>query len=353
MNMQKSILLFVFGLFVATNVEAQTTKRTLFLGNSYTYVNNLPQITADIATSMLDTLLFDGNNIGGYTLQAHSTDAVSLAKIAVGNWDFVVLQEQSQRPSFPISDVQTLVFPFAARLDSLINAQNTHAETMFYRTWGRKNGDAQNCAFFAPLCTYNGMDSLLNERYLTMATANHGVVSPVGAVWKYLRQHNSTIELYDADESHPSQAGSYAAACCFYTAIFRRNPLNIPYNYTLSIADAGAIKNAVKTVLFDDFLTWHIGEYDVLATKNTAQNTIKKRELVCIPNPVLNEVLIKLPSINVGKITVFDSAGKSYSSNFRKNDNTVSIDFARFSAGVYFIKIEIEGEIWTGKVVKN
>lgn len=79
------------------------TKRALFLGNSYTGVNNLPQMIADVTTSTGDTLIFGSNTPGGYTLQGHSTNATSLAKIAVGNWDYVVLQEQSQNPSFPIS----------------------------------------------------------------------------------------------------------------------------------------------------------------------------------------------------------------------------------------------------------
>ena len=117
------------------------TKRALFLGNSYTGVNNLPQMVADVTTSTGDTLLFDSNTPGGYTLQGHSTNATSLAKIALSDWDYVVLQEQSQFPSFPISQVETDIFPYAHFLDSIINAENPCVETVFYMTWGRKNGE--------------------------------------------------------------------------------------------------------------------------------------------------------------------------------------------------------------------
>lgn len=72
------------------------------------------------------------------------------------------------------------------------------------------------------MCTYAGMDSLLHLRYMMMAEDNHAVVSPVGAVWNYIRANFPLIELYSPDESHPSVAGSYAAACCFYTSIFRK-----------------------------------------------------------------------------------------------------------------------------------
>ena len=119
--MNKTISIFSFVFVFSYYSIGQTKKSVLFLGNSYTYVNNLPQITADIATSMNDTLLFDSNTPGGYTLQGHSTNATSLSKIMVGNWNYVVLQEQSQLPSFDIVQVETDVFPYAHTLDSLIN----------------------------------------------------------------------------------------------------------------------------------------------------------------------------------------------------------------------------------------
>lgn len=247
------------------NSFGQNPKRVLFLGNSYTQVNNLPQILADVAASVGDSVFTDRSTPGGYTLQLHSSNSNSLEKIRQGGWDMVVLQEQSQLPSFPIEEVITDVFPYARLLDSLINRFNPCGETVFYRTWGRKNGDASNCSWWPPVCTYVGMDSLLQLRYMMMADSNNALVSPVGAVWKYIRQNFPDIELYSMDESHPSQAGSYAAACCFYTTLYRKNPMLIEYDYTLSEADADRIHLAVKEVVFDYLSYWHIGEYDPLA----------------------------------------------------------------------------------------
>lgn len=261
----KYIVMF-FVLISCSMVNGQSlTKRALFLGNSYTGVNNLPQMVADVTTSTGDTLLFDSNTPGGYTLQGHSTNATSLAKIALSNWDYVVLQEQSQFPSFPISQVETDIFPYAHFLDSIINAENPCVETVFYMTWGRKNGDASNCASWPPVCTYSGMDSLLNLRYRMMADSNNAIVSPVGAVWKYIRQNFPLIDLYQSDESHPSVAGTYAAACCFYTALFRKDPTGITFNSTLSAADAANIRTATKLMVYDSLMNWHIGEYDPFA----------------------------------------------------------------------------------------
>lgn len=242
------------------------TKRALFLGNSYTAVNNLPQLTAQLALSAGDTLYTDNHTPGGYTLMGHSTNATSLAKLAQGSWDYVVLQEQSQLPSFPIAQVEAQVFPYARILDSLIHLSNSCAQTVFYMTWGRKNGDAQNCATWPPVCTYSGMDSLLRLRYEQMALRNQALLSPVGAVWNYLRLHHPGIELYQPDESHPSTAGSYAAACCFYTTLFEKDPSLISDNAGLSQSDATAIRLAVKQVVFANKLQWYIGAYAPEAT---------------------------------------------------------------------------------------
>ncbi len=260
-----------FAIISVITFAQSSTKKVLFIGNSYTAVNNLPQMTKDVAMSVNDTVLFDVNAPGGYTFQGHSTNAVSLNKIMTGIWDFVVLQEQSQMPSFPDQQVATEVFPFARKLDSIIHQYNSCAETVFYMTWGRKNGDASNCTSWPPVCTYNGMDSLLNLRYQTMAQQNNAIVSPVGKVWNYVRTNHPEIELYQSDESHPSIAGTYLAACTFYTTIFRKDPTLITFFSSLSTVDAIQIQNAVKLNVYDSLMNWNIGLYDLNADFSFSQ----------------------------------------------------------------------------------
>ncbi len=275
--MKRIVLQLIFLLVFLHSIGQNSlhTNRVLFIGNSYTYVNNLPQMVADVALSMGDTVLFDSNTIGGYTLQMHSVDATTLSKIMQGNWDYVVLQEQSQLPSFTITEVDTEVFPYARFLDSMINLYNPCAETMFYMTWGRKNGDASNCAVWPPVCTYQGMDSLLYLRYMMMADSNHAEVSPVGAVRHFIRDNSPSIELYQSDESHPTVEGTYAAACTFYTSIFRKNPELISFNSTLIQANADSIKHAAKVIGFDSLLKWNIGLYDQIAAFTYLSNGLR------------------------------------------------------------------------------
>lgn len=256
--------LFFFSLsfFCCSLLFAQETKRVLFLGNSYTAYNNLPQLVHSIASSLGDSVYFESRVPGGYTLQGHSSDAASLALIAQGDWDVVVLQEQSQRPSFPLGQVQQDVYPYAQALSDSIRLYNPCTQVLFYMTWGRENGDAMNCPNFPPLCTYEGMQALLRERYLAMANDNAARVSPVGSAWARVRSEDPSIQLYVNDGSHPSYAGSYLAAAVFYTSIFRKESQGASFNGSLASNRALYLRQVADSVVLDSQSLWRLDAQD-------------------------------------------------------------------------------------------
>lgn len=233
------------------------SKSVLFIGNSYTGVNNLPVMTKDLALSLNDTLIIDSNTPGGTTFNSHSNNATSLSKIGQGTWDYVVLQAQSQEPSFPPTQVAAQTYPYAEILVDAILAANECTIPLFYMTWGRKNGDAGNCAGYPTICTYDGMQGRLRESYLEMALDNQAEVSPVGAAWKYVRDNHPTINLYSADESHPSVAGSYLAACVHYASIYKKSPIGATYTSSLANGDATILQNAAKLIVIDSLEKWN------------------------------------------------------------------------------------------------
>jgi hypothetical protein len=256
MKYRHSTLLLCLLFVTTTTALGQTIPNVLFIGNSYTQVNNLPQMTTDVARSLGHEMLWSSNTPGGCTFSQHCTNQ-SMTLICNGGWDFVVLQEQSQYPSFPQSQVEAEVFPYAARLVDSVYAVNPCAEPMFYMTWGRKNGDADNAPVFPVLGTYEGMDSMLYLRYMQMAADNDASVCPVGRVWRNLRDNHPEIELYQSDGSHPSIAGTYAAACAFAVMFFGDDPTNISYiPPTLNPQVAETIRQAVKKVVYNHLTDW-------------------------------------------------------------------------------------------------
>ena len=249
--------LFFIGLGATLSAQNQVRK-ALFVGNSYTYYNDLPKLIADLAHSGGDSLYHDQNTIGGYSLQSHATNSNTVSKIQNGSWDYLILQEHSQRPSLPLSQVEAQFYPAAYTLDSLFHSVRPTAQSVFYMTWGRENGDASNCATWPPVCTYEGMDSLLNLRYQTIADSLDAGISPVSVVWRSLRTTHPGIQLYNADESHPSLAGSFVAACTFYAVLFQKDPSLLAYNGGLDSTEAGIIKRSARDLVFDQLAMWNV-----------------------------------------------------------------------------------------------
>ena len=133
----------LFTILITGTITAQAqVKKVLFLGNSYTSVNSLPTLVKDIALSFGDTMLTDQNTPGGHQLVQHVVNTTTLSKISSQNWDNVVIQEQSQKPSFSPGQVATDVYPYAEILCDSIRSNYSCSEPIFYMTWGRKNADA-------------------------------------------------------------------------------------------------------------------------------------------------------------------------------------------------------------------
>ncbi|MBL4592527.1 MAG: hypothetical protein JKX68_01785, partial [Flavobacteriales bacterium] len=138
--MMKKVLVITSIILSFGTLNGQITN-VLFLGNSYTNVNNLPLLVKNVALSFGDTINTNQNTPGGYTYNLHTTNSTTLSLIQSQQWDFVILQEQSQIPSLPQSITGSdYSVPHSITLNNLIKNNYSCTETVFYMTWGRKNG---------------------------------------------------------------------------------------------------------------------------------------------------------------------------------------------------------------------
>ncbi len=261
------LLLFVFLFLLHQSfVWAQNNKKILFIGNSYIYSNSLPSVLQNLANAANDTIVYSASTPGGAQLVQHVSNANTLQFIRQGGWDYVIIQEQSQKPSFSPAQVANDVLPYAQQLNDSIKLYNPCAETLFFMTWGRQNGDQNNCAFYPPVCTYQGMQHRLRQSYLLMADQNNALCAPVGAAWHYVRDSFPSLNLYSPDGSHPSFAGTYLAACTFYSSIFRKSALGLNYTGSLSAVEALNLQAAASHVVLDSLENWNIGADDTQAS---------------------------------------------------------------------------------------
>lgn len=242
-------------------VVSQQKKKVLFIGNSYTYVNNLPQLLADLALSKQDTVVFDQSVFGGFTFGNHCNTPQTWQKIRSNSWDVVILQAQSQEPSFSPSQVLANTYPYAKQLNDSVKAANPCSEVMFYMTWGRKNGDASNCASYPPVCSYLGMQARLRESYMMFKDSCRATCAPVGVAWKKHVSLYPSVDLYQPDESHPSMHGSYLAACVFYSSIFKKSCVGASYPSPITSGEASNIQSIAAPTVLDSTWVWNLGSH--------------------------------------------------------------------------------------------
>lgn len=241
-------------LLLAAHLSAQTS--VLFIGNSYTTENDLPNTFGQLAGSLGQDVTVAVSAPGGFTFQDHYSNVATQQLIESQDWDFVVLQEQSQLPAFP-DDIETTTL-YGGGLTAQIEASDECTWPVFYMTWGRENGDQQNCATNPPVCTYEGMQQLIRDRYVQLGQQNDGRVAPVGVAWQQVMGTQPGIDLFQPDGSHPTLAGTYLAACVMYTTIFHQSSEASLY-YAGLPADSGDILQSIaSSTVLNDPDTWNL-----------------------------------------------------------------------------------------------
>ncbi len=228
----------VLVLALAALASADDSLRVLFIGNSYTYVNDLPGLFQGLSAAGGRSVRTDASTFGGYSLEDHTNTQATLDKIAQDSWSYVVLQEQSVIPTIHYWRYNSM-YPASRILDSLIRHQG--ARTAFYMTWGRKNGGSQSYgdSWSPDFRDYFEMQESLRVAYSDIADELSSSLVPVGMAFARARHVDSLVDLWQGDYSHPTLEGTYLGACVFYAVLHQASPVGLQYTGGLDSAVAG------------------------------------------------------------------------------------------------------------------
>ena len=240
--------------------------RILFLGNSYTSFHSLPRRFRRLAQLDHKVVFVDYNTVDGALLIEHleqnsrvsvkqfnqenlynvsyeefiNTQNTHLTKslktLTNSNWDYVILQEQSQ---IPANETQrtTLMYPAIRKLDHLIKKQK--AKTLLFLTWGDKQANLRTGSHG----DFYEMLKDLEIGYQTISREIGAQIVPAGIAWRNALQKYKHLELWDIDGQHPSLIGQHLNMYLFYIIIFHEKPL-IMYHSPLLTEDLA--KNLVE-----------------------------------------------------------------------------------------------------------
>jgi len=215
-------------------LDGSAPHRVLFIGNSYTFVNDLPAVVHALGVSTPGAgVEVESVTVGSARLGDHWMTTGARERVAAGGLDVVVIQGQSREPIIPDTEY---AFQYYAGLfgDAVHDAG---ARGVWFATWARRAGDP---VYFnlagVEISTPARMTYDLEAAY-AQASYRHtdDLVARVGAAWELAIAELPAVELYDGDGSHPSAAGTLLSACVIFDAITRGTarvpdppPLGVP-----------------------------------------------------------------------------------------------------------------------------
>lgn len=243
--------------------EAQSLQ-ILFIGNSFTFYNDLDQTVSDMLNVSGVAARAQRSTPGGWRLRQHYNG--ELPKVAEGKtqkftptpevikkapWDYVVLQEQSSGAV----DHRAEFLEYGAKLAETIRENNAQTQILLYQTWARCDGmfegygedSARRDEILAAWtkrysepdeATVEALKDGMQGGYAKLAQQIDATISPVGLAFSLV---GDTLDLYcdegDKKPFHPNPNGTYLAGCVFYKVITGKSPQGMFQRLT----DAGKV----------------------------------------------------------------------------------------------------------------
>ena len=205
-----------------------TPLRILFVGNSLTYINDVPALVVAIGRANQRILQCEQVTAPDLSLEDHWRLGDARRAIARGGWDIVVLQ---QGPS-ALPESRALLVDYTRRFDREI--KQAGAATALYMVW--------------PSLARRGDFADVSRSYAAATHAVGGLLLPAGDAWREAWQLDSRLALYGSDGFHPSPLGSELAAITIFQAVTGQPSAILPFE-NLTPAQAAAFRQAATTAL--------------------------------------------------------------------------------------------------------
>jgi hypothetical protein len=189
--------------------QPENATRILFVGNSLTYVNDLPAVVEAMARADDDRpLVVKTVAFPNFSLEDHWREGSARAELVDGRWDYVVMQ---QGPS-SLPENQEHLRTWAARFAE--EARKSGTEPALFTVW--------------PASQHSSSFAAVIQSYGEAASAAGGLLLPAGKAWLLAWEEDAGLTLYGPDGFHPSQLGTYLAALVIYGGLFDTSVRSMP-----------------------------------------------------------------------------------------------------------------------------
>lgn len=226
--------------------------RIMFLGNSHIFVNDLPNVFAELSKSGEKNAYVEEYTEGRYTLDKLSDpkDPVggeAIKALGSDNWDYVILQENAQIAALTAA-LGSDFYPAAKKIDQYVKKAN--GQTVMFMTWAYEDGYDLSSQGFGKADKAQMQTSMV-ENYIEVANRLDALVAPAGIAFMRSKEQHPEIELWDQEDLiHPTLAGTYLSACILYGTMYDQSPEGIAYTAGLDKKTAGILQKIAADAVF-------------------------------------------------------------------------------------------------------
>lgn len=249
-------LMFIFNI-ILISLNAQQQVKVLFVGNSFTYVEDLPGKFRGLAQAAGKQVVTDMVANGGQYFTGsggHSTSTTTYNKIKSQAWDYVVLQDNQGYFAGYVDGMSSSTIAANIRVRDSVRASNPCARVIWFAGWGLLGGYPSGIPGDNTIKMNDRIDTnyqILNSKY--SPNNKQEFIAPFGRTWNAAIKAQPSIEslLFNTDGNHPGKTGQLANAAVLYTMIFKQDPSNVNYVPSgVSAANASLVrKKAYETVM--------------------------------------------------------------------------------------------------------
>ncbi len=222
------LIIFTFSRSIAQSSDILSTinpMKILFIGNSYTHYNGMPELFEKLAKSKRIKIDVSMNAKSNHTFKMHCQRPEMFEAIRSQKWDYVVVQGFSRELMHEKEVIDTASLPYFKQIIDSVYTNHSCTNVLLFLTWGYKNGFVNG----TDTMSYEDMSDRVQRGYEYLSELFNVSIVPIGQVWKSFRKNNPNVDIYQEDGQHPNLIGSYLIASGFYSSIFKSSPVNSYY----------------------------------------------------------------------------------------------------------------------------
>ena len=196
---------------------SQPAYELLFIGNSHSAANGLPDLVTTLIETGMPGVDADSGLAPGYRFLADRlNDGVTQPMLTSKAWTHVILQAQKY------SSTGRYYYPTDAAEEWIRRVKAQNGQPMLFPEWPRRGNTEEG--------------PRIHALHLSIASREPACVAPIGLAWEESLRQYPTLALHAVDGNHSNLTGALLSAYVFYQLLTNLPAQDLPYIPSINVA---------------------------------------------------------------------------------------------------------------------